>query len=627
MAALLGTGLGAVLFLPFEQGLPHLAVAVLLVTAAAALQGLKLLKRRWAVPLYATALFLAVELVYVFQSLDPAGRLPPCLTAAVLTGVSAYAYGPLLSPGQETLPPDALRFLAVTVLTALTEVALAGISLGRAMTACLVLVTAWQGGLTQGMATGLWAGLLTDLWAGNGELLFTAAYGVAGLAVGALAGRSRFAAAAAYLCATLALLLPVTDALGVSLLGEALLAAPLFLLIPGKALGGKRLQKPEPSHPSPALETLKTRLSKTAAAFRDLYDTLGRTAQSSEENPAVIFDRAAEKVCRDCALCQLCWKKEYVSTFNALNDATPFLLERGRTLPKDYPPHFRDRCIHLTEFLGAIDGETSAFLLRRQYRKQLEEARSSTRRQYAQLGELLNATAAELGDATPAFAAGPGLAYRIGAALRPKEGESVCGDSVSAFETGGGRLCLLLSDGSGSGEPARRESALTSRLLRQFLEAGVQPEAAMKTLNAALALRSEETGSFATIDLLTVSLQRGEGALYKYGAAPTYLKKSGSVRRITGNALPAGLRTSPAAPDVTKLQLEPGSFTVMVSDGVADALGDEWLQDLLAGWEGTDPQQLAGLVMQEAAKRGHLADDCAVQTLYLDPAAPERRQV
>ena len=66
-----------------------------------------------------------------------------------------------------------------------------------------------------------------------------------------------------------------------------------------------------------------------------------------------------------------------------------------------------------------------------------------------------------------------------------------------------GQLCLLLSDGSGSGESARRESALTSRLLRQFLEAGIQPEAALKTLNSALALRGEETGSFATIDLLT----------------------------------------------------------------------------------------------------------------------------
>ena len=627
IATLLGTGVGTLLFLPFDKGLPHLAVAVLLVTAATAFQGLKLLRRRWAVPLCATALFLMVNLVYVFQSLDPMGDLPSCLTAAVLTGVSAYAYGPLLTPGQETLEPNSLRFLAVTILSALTDVEITGISLGRAMASCLVLVTAWQGGVAQGMATGLCAGVLMDLWADSGTLFFAAAYGFAGLVAGALAGRNRFSAAAAYLCATMVLLLPVTDDMGLSLLGESLLACPLFLLIPGKALGGKRLQKPESVRQSQALEGLKARLTKTAAAFRDLYDTLGRTVQSTEENPAIIFDRAAEKVCRDCALCQLCWKKEYVSTFNALNDATAFLLERGRTLPKDYPGYFADRCIHLTEFLAAINAETSAFLLRQQYRKQLEEARRSARGQYAQLGELLNATAAELGDAAPASADAPGLAYRIGAALRPKDGESVCGDSVSSFETERGVLCLLLSDGCGSGEPARRESALTNRLLRQFLEAGVQPEAALKTLNAALALRSEETGSFATIDLLTVSLRGGDGALYKFGAAPTYVKKGGTVRRITGHALPVGLRDAPAAPDVTKLKLEPGSFAVMISDGVADALGDDWLQDLLAGWDGRDPQLLAGLVMREAVKRGRLEDDCGVQVLYLEPETTEVRQV
>ena len=72
--------------------------------------------------------------------------------------------------------------------------------------------------------------------------------------------------------------------------------------------------------------------------LRDLYDSMGRGAPvSSEENPAIIFDRAAEKVCRGCALCDLCWQKEYTGTFNALNDATPFLLERGRALPKDFP--------------------------------------------------------------------------------------------------------------------------------------------------------------------------------------------------------------------------------------------------------------------------------------------------
>ena len=72
-------------------------------------------------------------------------------------------------------------------------------------------------------------------------------------------------------------------------------------------------------------------------------------------------------------------RREYTGTFNALNDATPFLLERGRALPKDFPGYFADRCVHLPDFLTAVNGELTAFLLRRQYRRQLEETRRSAR--------------------------------------------------------------------------------------------------------------------------------------------------------------------------------------------------------------------------------------------------------
>ena len=75
---------------------------------------------------------------------------------------------------------------------------------------------------------------------------------------------------------------------------------------------------------------------------------MNRTARSTEENPAVIFDRAAERVCRGCALCGLCWQKEYTATFNAMNDATPLMLERGRVMAKDFPVYFSSRCITLT---------------------------------------------------------------------------------------------------------------------------------------------------------------------------------------------------------------------------------------------------------------------------------------
>ena len=83
----------------------------------------------------------------------------------------------------------------------------------------------------------------------------------------------------------------------------------------------------------------------------------------------------------------------------------------------------------------------------------------------------------------------------------------------------------------------------------------------------------------------------GETVFYKYGAAPSYLKKGGSVRRVTGGSLPVGLRGTPAAPDVTRVRLEEGGFLVMISDGVADPSRDEWLMDLLAGWEGEDPSR------------------------------------
>jgi stage II sporulation protein E len=339
---------------------------------------------------------------------------------------------------------------------------------------------------------------------------------------------------------------------------------------------------------------------------------------STDENPAIVFDRAAERVCRGCALCDLCWQREYTGTFNALNDATPTLLERGRAMPKDFPGYFADRCIHLQDFITAVNGELSAFLLRRQYRRQLEETRRSARGQYAQLSELLTATAAGLGEAVPA-AGGAGGLCRVGAVLRPKAGETVCGDTVVSFRMETGQWCLLLADGMGSGEAARKESALTCRLLRQFLEAGIEPEAALKTLNSAMALRGAETGSFTTVDLCVCAPAAGETVFYKFGAAPSYLKKGGAVRRITGGSLPVGLRGAPASPDVTRAALDPGGFVVMVSDGVADPGRDEWLLDLLAGWEGDDPQTLAGLILTESVRREGLQDDCGVQVLYRAP--------
>ena len=612
--ALAGAAAGAMLFLDFAQALPHMAIAILIVTAAISFRGSALLGTPRAGALTAAGLTLVVHGIYVAQSLAPLEGIAPCVAASCLTGVSAWFFRPLLQLERGEEFRRGVLFLTAALLLGLQDLELLGLSLGRAALCTLLAYAAVDLGAAAGAALGLGLGLVTDLCAGSGGV-FTAGFGLAGLVTGRWQGGRRASAAGAFLLAVLVALLPVEDPFSQPLLVEAMLGMAVFLLLPGRLFGGKRIKRPALSQAAQGGQ-LKERLTKAAGALRELYDSMGRTPPpSTEENPAVIFDRAAERVCRGCALCALCWQKEYTGTFNALNDATPYLLERGRALAKDFPRYFADRCIHLPDFLTAVNGELSAFLLRRQYRRQLEETRRSARGQYAQLSELLTATAAGLGEAVPVSGGGE-APCRVGAALRPKEGESVCGDTLVSFQREDGMWCLLLADGMGSGEGARKESALTCRLLRQFLEAGIEPEAALKTLNSAMALRGAETGSFTTIDLCTFDPTAGEAAFYKYGAAPSYLKKGGSVRRVTGGSLPAGLRGTPAAPDVTTVHLEPGSFAVMISDGVADPGRDEWLLDLLAGWEGEDPQVLAGLILTESIRREHLADDCGIQVLY-----------
>lgn len=113
------------------------------------------------------------------------------------------------------------------------------------------------------------------------------------------------------------------------------------MLLPGRLFGGKRIRRQESAAPAVIAPHLKEQLNRAATALRELYDSMNRTpGRSSEENPAVVFDRAAERVCRECALCNLCWQREYTSTFNALNDATPTLLERGRAHGQRFSPLF-----------------------------------------------------------------------------------------------------------------------------------------------------------------------------------------------------------------------------------------------------------------------------------------------
>lgn len=208
-----------------------------------------------------------------------------------------------------------------------------------------------------------------------------------------------------------------------------------------------------------------------------------------------------------------------------------------------------------------------------------------------------------------ALAAGGAADGGGGVSARKKEGQTVSGDAGAWFKTEEGGLFVLLCDGMGSGPDAHRESSLAIQLLEKFLRSGMEPEDALITLNSALALRCEEEGGFTTIDLFRLDLYTGEAGFYKLGAAPTYVRRKGTVTRVTGSALPAGLTAGDGGPDVSRMRLEAGDSVVLVSDGVTCGEEDGWVKEALGRIRGQRPQVPGRRPDRRRAKCRGAADD------------------
>ncbi len=213
------------------------------------------------------------------------------------------------------------------------------------------------------------------------------------------------------------------------------------------------------------------------------------------------------------------------------------------------------------------------------------------------------------------------LAVSVGIAAMKKKGEKVSGDRGTYFKTDSGVLCVILSDGMGSGDEAAAESAEVIAILEKFLRAGIEPSLAMKTLNSVMLLRSGDNWGFATVDLMCVDLFTGETCFYKYGAAPSYVMNGKSIKRIKGESFPPGLSGKcDASPDTVRMRLKPGSTAIIASDGVLGDQNDKWLREVLDS-SSDDMKLLARDTLREAEKLYGKNDDMTVLAVRVEARA------
>lgn len=211
------------------------------------------------------------------------------------------------------------------------------------------------------------------------------------------------------------------------------------------------------------------------------------------------------------------------------------------------------------------------------------------------------------------------LKASVGIAAVEREGSRQNGDMATWFKTSDGILYLIISDGMGSGTEAAADSKTAVDIAGKLLKAGVSPQLVMSIMNCAMLLKNEKSLGCASVDLMAINLFTGETHMYKYGAAPTYVRRGGKVEAVKGESFAAGLENG--SPDVTRIRLNAKSAAVIVSDG---ADNPELIENALMKFdcEGKDGVRgLAADILEKAAAQYGRRDDMTVLAVSVEKRA------
>ena len=385
-----------------------------------------------------------------FIAWESSGAVLSFLCCGAIIFGAAYFYQMALSDQrtEKSLKISGWLVLAATVLIAAYPITWFDlIHPARALAALFVMAVAYMTGHTGGAACGVALGITMDAARGSG-MFFTCIYGFSGMISGVFHKNGRMVFACSFLiAAATASLLGIEHTDYLSVLCECLMTVILFLVLPEGIWLWMQECFASP-HPKTAeyvwkvRKTAKNYIWETANAFHEMYlgvmGSLQKRRGLPEECVGDIYRRAADTVCKKCELAYVCWEKEYVSTLNALNDASAGLLKGNSLKPEDFPTYFSTRCVHFPEFMEAIHESYRILRQRQQYQERIQENKGLVAEQYAGLTGVLR----QIGDF---MGAGPEFLPNWEDMLRKYAAAFGTVEHAAAYRDPFGRVCMEIA--------------------------------------------------------------------------------------------------------------------------------------------------------------------------------------
>ena len=330
------------------------------------------------------------------------------------------------------------------------------------------------------------------------------------------------------------------------LLVMAVCGAGDFTVLPGLVLGGALgmllPRKPELVHRRGETGLAQVRLEMTAGVLAQTQQLLLETQPVPIDEEALL-QKVRDRACGTCSARSACLERESLD-ISMLHH------------PLDF------QCRKTGRIAAELRRSQEQYRAMKADRERQRQYRSAVIQQYQFLAEYLRC----LADQLPRRSNPPAARYRIEVSARSRSREQANGDRCMAFSGSGCKYYVLLCDGMGTGLGAAQEGQDTARLLRQMLAAGFPAEYAFRSINSILALRGQ--AGAVTLDLAEIRLDSGRVALYKWGAAPSWILRKTGAEKIGTATPPPGISVSEGRELVVRLSLGRGEALILLSDGV-----------------------------------------------------------
>ena len=313
--------------------------------------------------------------------------------------------GKVALDGEEAVSAGITAALAVSGLGTLQ---LFGFSLRNILCVLLVLFYSFKCSAGAGAATGAAAGLI--IGTASGFTPSTAgAYALCGMLAGILGVLGRAGSALGFILGNMILAIYFNGNVESTLyLRDILAASVVFFIVPDRL--ADRLTAPFArksaeladgrSYSRRIRDLTAERLKKFADAFMALSRSFGEIARNSapagKQEINVLFDRVADRICRDCSLCLHCWERSFYDTYQVMFRIIESLEAKGRIEESDIPAGFIEKCPRIDDFVNAVNNMYELFKVGVVWKSRIGESRSVIGRQFEGMARVIGNLAEEI---------------------------------------------------------------------------------------------------------------------------------------------------------------------------------------------------------------------------------------